>query len=158
MKKFFVTLFCFPVLFIYFVGKIIAGSIGLKDNHQVPLAFTVFVLFGVGYGIWGLAKPEDPLADLPEDPQGIFFAPGQGTNSVISVSMLESALYSFHQKYKRPPTNFMDLDRSRIIPEFPEPRAGHKFQLDIEWPVIREVPEDTPDPKPISMEDDNTSK
>ena len=158
MKKFLVTLFCFPVLFVFYVGKIIAGSLGLKDNHAVPAAFTGLVLLGAAYGIWGLMKPEDPYANLPEDPKGIFFLPGDDSNSVISVTMLESALFQFHQQYKRAPTNFLDLDRYNVIPDFPPPKEGHKYQLDIQWPVIREVPEGTPDPEPISSEDEKDSK
>lgn len=148
MKKFFVTVFCFPVLFIYYIGKIIAGSVGAKNNPAVPVAFTVVVLLGLAYGVYGLAKPEAPFADLPEERSGIFFAPGPGSNSVISVSMLEAALYQYHVRYARPPANFTELRNSGIINDFPEPKPGNKFQLDLEWPVIREVPLEAADPKP----------
>ena len=146
MKKLTNILF-FPILFVYFVGKIIASSLGIKDNPAVPVVFTLVVLLGIAAGVYVGVKPENPLADIavPEgENPGVYYIPADDTNSVMSVTMLESALSQFYAKHKRMPKNFGDLQVSGIIKNLREPKPGYKFQLDLQWPEIIEVPLDTP--------------
>jgi hypothetical protein len=145
MKKTLINIFCFPVLFVYFVGKLIAGSVGIKNNPAVPTVFTLLVLLGIGGAVYSMIVPKEPELVVPEgENPGVYFIPSDDTNSVMSVTMLESALMQFHASRQRLPKDFAELRDAGIISNLPEPKPGFKYQLDLQWPVIIEVPTNTP--------------
>ncbi len=144
MKKLF-NIICFPVVFVYFVGKLMAASLGVKNNPAGPAVFTVAVCLGIGVAVYSMFRTEIPEVEVPEgENPGVYFIPSDDTDSVMSVTMLESALIQFHARHQRLPKGFTELRDSGIISNLPEPRPGFKYQLDLQWPEIIEVPTNTP--------------
>ena len=124
-----------------------ASAVGINESPAVPVIFTVVVLLGIGGGVYKLVAPEPPdmsvVVPKGKNP-GVYFIPSDDTNTVMSVTMLESAVIQFEARHKRLPKNFKDLRSSGIIKHLRKPKEGFKFQLDLEWPEIIEVPIGTP--------------
>lgn len=144
MKKAIINLVCFPFLFLFFVGKSIATSMGQKDNQAVPIAFVVLVCLGLLFGTAKVLEEEQDEVVVPEgDQPGVYFIPAAGDGSVMDHTMLESAIIQFHQRHGRVPKDMAELKASGVLPGLPEPKAGFEYRLNLEIPEIVLVPAGT---------------
>jgi hypothetical protein len=136
----------FPFLFLYYVGSSLAAKAAPERRGILAVAFVVGTLVVALSGIQWLFRPslDESVPAVASD--GLHFSPSSTDDSIIRVTVLESALGRFHFEHGRSPRDYAELARANYIRDLPQPKAGNEFQIDFETPSIREVPVGTKAP------------
>ena len=136
----FINLLKFPFLFVYFVIKSILQAAGVKKPPSPEVALSIMavcVLVWIGWGQWQEYRIR---AEAESADPGVQFVPSTSSESVMSVTALESAIVYYYQKFKREPNSWEDLRDSGVIRGIPEPEDGFNYSLDREYPRLTKVP------------------
>lgn len=136
----------FPFLFLYYVGSSLAAKAAPERRGILAVAFVVGTLVVALSGIRLLFRPAVDDSDLAVASEGLHFSPSVTADSIIRVTVLESALGRFYFEHGRSPRDYAELVRANYIRGLPQPKAGNEFQIDFETPSIREVPVGTKAP------------
>jgi hypothetical protein len=131
----------FPFLFAYFVIKSLLQAAGVKrpPSPEVLLGIIIVgILIWFGYGRWDIYVEQRRVEAA--DP-GVMFVPSTTSESVISISALESAFIEFERRYQRLPRDWPDLRNANIIQDMPTPEDGFEYELDMdpEYPRLTKV-------------------
>ncbi|MFT4689641.1 MAG: hypothetical protein ACKVHO_11200 [Verrucomicrobiia bacterium] len=136
-----IRLLKFPFWFAYFVIKNLLQAAGVKrpPSPEVLLGIILCaILIWFGYGRWTryASHQKIELAD-----PGVPYVRSTTSDSVISISALESAFIEFERRHKRLPRDWPDLRNADIIRGMPQPEEGFDYELDMdpEYPRLTKV-------------------